>query len=138
MHNFSGGCHCGNIHLDIGLPRAPVTYNPRACDCEFCVKHGAAYLSDNQGSLSIQIKDVSATRSYRQGSGIAECLLCTDCGVLVGALFRVDGQVYGTVNVRAIDAAVTFGEAQAVSPKQLGASDKTKRWTDIWFPNVRM
>lgn len=55
----------------IELTRAPATYNPRACDCDLCRKHGAAYVSDAQGSLVIRIKDARARGKYRQGSGKA-------------------------------------------------------------------
>src|ERR1700692_2772561 len=32
MHMVSGGCHCGNILVDLELASAPGAYSPRACD----------------------------------------------------------------------------------------------------------
>lgn len=141
MHGASGGCHCGNVLVELELSRAPGTYHPRACDCDFCRKHGAAYLSDPQGSLLIRIKDERRSGSYRQGSGTAEFLLCKDCGVLVGVLYRSDAGIHGAVNARAIDridGQASFGPEQPVSPRTLAAGDKVKRWRDVWFPGVRV
>jgi hypothetical protein len=130
----TGGCHCGNILVDIELARASDTYNPRACDCDFCSKHAAWYVSDPHGSLLVRIKDARDSRLYRQGSGIADCLLCRNCGVLIGVLYRGDEQLHAAVNARAVEA--KFGAELAVSPKKLSDSEKVKRWQDLWFPNV--
>jgi hypothetical protein len=133
---LKGGCHCGNIILRIELMRAPDTYNPRACDCDFCRKHGASYVSDPHGSLLVQVADQREIVMYRQGSGIAECLVCRICGVLVGACYRSEGQIYGTVNAKAVDAGTAFGAEQSVSPKQLPVNEKEDRWKRLWFPAV--
>jgi hypothetical protein len=138
QHSFSGGCHCGNIHLTIELSRPPDTYNPRACDCDFCRKHGAAYVSDPQGSLRVRIENSRQTLKYRQGSGQVDCLICSRCGVLVGAFYRSGERNFGVVNARALDAAVTFGSERTVSPKALSDTDKAQRWQEIWFADVSM
>jgi len=138
MHSLSGGCYCGNVLLDLQLSNEPGSYQPRACDCGFCRKHGAAYISDAQGSLRIRIKDQGRSGTYRQGSELAEMLLCTQCGVLVGALYRAEGRIYATVNVRAIEGAERFGVQQPVSPKKLSADAKISRWKDLWFSSVEL
>jgi hypothetical protein len=135
---LSGGCHCGNIVLRIELTRTPDAYNPRACDCDFCRKHGASYVSDPQGSLLVEIADEREILMYRQGSAIAECLVCRMCGVLVGACYRGEGQIYGVINAKAVDAGTAFGAEQVVSPKQLSGSEKEDRWKRLWFPSVRI
>jgi len=136
MSRLSGGCHCGNILMDMELTRAPDTYNPRACDCDFCRQHNAAYVSDPQGALVIRIKDGQLSGKYRQGSGQAEFLFCNNCGVLVGVMYRNDGRLYAAVNTKAIQGGKPFGPEQSVSPKKLLAEDKVKRWQDLWFPSV--
>ena len=132
----SGGCYCGNVSLDVTLSREPATYNPRACDCDFCQKHGASYVSDPLGSLCIRIEDEREVSRYRQGSGTAELLLCRKCGVMVAAVYRDADEVFGTVNVRALDSRADFGAEVAVSPKVLSAQEKVTRWRGIWFGNV--
>ena len=136
MYKVSGGCHCGNLRVEAQLTRNPESYNPRACDCDFCRKHGAAYVSDPQGSLSIVIRDEQRATRYRQGSGTAELLLCRDCGVVVGALYQGEEGLHGVVNLQAIEAGTRFGAPQPVSPRMLSAPEKVRRWREIWFPNV--
>jgi hypothetical protein len=136
MQTLSGGCHCGNIRIELDLTRAAGTYNPRACDCDFCRKHQAAYVSDPQGSLRLIIRDEREATRYAQGSGQAELLLCKNCGVLVSPLFSDGGRLYGAVNANAVDGAAAFGARQPVSPQTLSAGDRTKRWKDLWFADV--
>ncbi len=136
MHRVSGGCHCGNIRVELELARAPDSYHPRACDCDFCRQHNAAYVSDPQGSLALRIKDEHLSGRYRQGSGQAEFLFCKNCGVLAGVFYRNDGRLYAAVNAKAVGGGEAFGAEQPVSPKTLSASEKVRRWREVWFPNV--
>jgi len=135
MFELKGGCHCGNVHINFQLSRHPGSYNPRACDCGFCLKHGAAYVSDPAGTLRIEARDSQKLGRYRQGSGTAECLLCTNCGVLVGVAYQENGRTLATVNYRAVEGA-RFGNEVTVSPKKLGVAEKVTRWKELWFPNV--
>ena len=138
MHQVSGGCHCGNIGVEVQLAAPPRTYRPRACDCDFCRKHGAAYVSDSKGQLAVRIKDERERSTYRQGSGQAEFLLCRNCGVLVGAFLRTGSQIHATVNVRALGDPEAFGPEQVVSPQKLSGDQKVQRWQELWFANVTM
>lgn len=133
---LSGSCHCGNIQLELELTRAPETYNPRACDCDFCTKHSAAYLSDPKGSLIIRIKDENKVGKYRQGNAIAEFLICSNCGVLAAVTYENEGRLYGAANAKATQGGKGFGPEQPVSPKTLSADQKMSRWQDVWFPDV--
>jgi hypothetical protein len=136
MATVSGSCHCGNIHVELELTREARSYNPRACDCDFCRKHGAAYVSDPAGALRIRVRDATQLGRYRQGSGTAELLLCRNCGVLVGAWYRAERRHYAAVNARIAD--VRFGADEPVSPRTLPVNDKVRRWQDLWFPDVTM
>ena len=138
MSCLHGSCHCTNIEVTVELSAPPAGYAPRACDCDFCVKHGAAYIADPQGRLTIRVKEAASLRRYRQGSGTAECLLCGTCGVLVAVVFRAPQDLFGVVNVRAIDRNVVFGDATLVSPKTLSPAEKIERWSSLWFAQVRL
>jgi hypothetical protein len=138
IHRLDGGCHCGNIRLELDLSREPAAYNPRACDCDFCTKHSAAYVSDPQGALSIYIEDPARAGRYRQGSEQAEFLLCKGCGVLAAVLYRHEGRLIGAANARAVGGGKAFGPEQAVSPKQLSGTGKVERWRQVWFTQVRI
>jgi hypothetical protein len=134
---LSGGCHCGNLRLEVRLTRAPGEYSPRACDCDFCRKHGAAWLSDPRGSLRITVRDASELGRYRQGSRTAELLLCRRCGVLVGACMGdITSGLHGVVNAQVVDGSRPFAAPQVVSPHQLSADDKVRRWQQLWFSDV--
>jgi hypothetical protein len=86
MYRATGACHCGNIELEMGFSLPPDSYHPRACDCDFCRKHSAAYVSDAEGSLDIRIKSERGRATCRQGSALAEFLFCNYCGVLTCVL----------------------------------------------------
>jgi hypothetical protein len=136
MYTIHGGCHCGGVQFSAELSQAPASYNPRVCDCDFCQKHGAAYVSDPSGYLRITLTSESNARRYRQGSGAAEFLICANCGVLVTALYRLDATTYGAINAKATSSATVFGESKPVSPKTLPPTEKAQRWQSMWFRNV--
>ena len=138
MQTLRGGCHCGNIRITLTLTREAGSYHPRACDCDFCRKHDAAYVSDPQGAMRLNILDERAATRYAQGSGQAELLLCRICGVLVGPLYSDGGRLYGAVNVNAVEGAAAFGTRQPVSPQTLSASEKARRWKELWFADVAL
>ena len=135
LRTLAGGCHCGNIGVSAAVTYAPETFRPRACDCEFCRKHGAAWMADPRGSLLIRIADESAAGRYAQGDAIAEMLLCRRCGVLVAALYAGE-TLHGVVNVSALEARAEFAAPEPVSPRQLSPQAKMSRWQSLWFPNV--
>jgi len=64
-------------------------------------------------------------------------LLCRNCGVLVGALWR-EQRLYGVVNASVLDERAAFADLQPVSPRTLSADAKRSRWQSIWFANVTL
>jgi len=138
MHKLAGACHCGNIHISIALAQPPASYAPRTCDCDFCRKHGASYLSDPHGSLQLDVRDTAFMGKYRHGSQMADFLFCSRCGVLIGVLYQDGKRMYGTVNCAALHQAEALGAPRTVSPKLLASSEKTARWTALWFPDVHI
>jgi len=138
MFTVLGGCDCGNLYLEMELSEPSDSYHPRACDCRFCSKHAAAYVSDPKGSLCIKVREPDRLGRYRQGSGTAECLLCTRCGVLIGVTYQEGELRYAAVNVRALGDATSFGRPNVVSPKALTVDERVQRWKQLWFSNVRL
>lgn len=150
LFTVKGGCYCGNIKLNVGLTRDPSTYAPRLCDCTFCKKHAAGFLSDPQGTLHINVMDeAKLTRFKQEKDGNAEFLVCKDCGVLTSVVFQtlsseatttegVSGTVIGAINSRSIDDFETMFPLPpvSVSPRLLSASEKIDRWSANWFGNV--
>lgn len=137
-HRYEGGCHCGNITFAMEMTIDPGACTPRACDCDFCTRHGAAYVSDPEGKLEIGIRNEKDLSRYRQGSGSAEMLVCRNCGVMVAACYVEQASVYATVNCLAVAGRERFGPKEAVSPKQWDAQTKIRRWKRLWFKDVRI
>jgi hypothetical protein len=130
----AGGCHCGAVRWNFETAQTLAAFTPRACDCDYCTRHGAAWVSDPAGRLRIRAADGKLQR-YRQGSGQAEFLVCRDCGVLVAVVARTaDGRLLGAANRNAFDARASFGEQAVVSPQQLAPDAKLARWTQLWTP----
>jgi len=69
---LQGGCHCGNIQIELTLTTPAAACNPRACDCDFCRKHNASYISDSQGALRLHVKDEYDLAKYKQGNKLAD------------------------------------------------------------------
>jgi hypothetical protein len=114
------------------------TRAPRACDCSFCTKHGAMYLSDAAGALRIEVREPSHLMRYRQGSGNAEMLLCQHCGVLVAVVHDEGETLYGAVNATCLANRSAFALPIVVSPAKLSAEEKIDRWKKLWFRHVQI
>lgn len=132
-----GGCHCGGLNVEFSTALAPDAIAPRACDCSFCRKHGAAWVSDPAGRFTLTVRG-EPPLEYRQGSGTARFLLCRRCGVLVAVTHAHAERVYAAVNTTCLDGDPEFGAPLPVSPQKLGAEEKTARWRELWVPDVRI
>ncbi|MBX2885502.1 MAG: hypothetical protein KTR32_36445 [Granulosicoccus sp.] len=135
-HKYTGGCYCGNVTFEMTSDKALSSLEPRACDCQFCLKHGAAYLSDAQGTLTFKAQSASRFMRYQQGSGIADFLICQNCGVLVGITHGKPGSRVGAVNSRAMERVAELPCPVQISPKEMPSSQRAERWKALWFPNV--
>ncbi|WP_413569288.1 GFA family protein [Bdellovibrio sp. HCB117] len=136
MNILKGSCHCKNIEVEVGIETDPANLQPRSCDCDFCVKHHAAYVSDPRGFLKIQYKSESLLGLYKQGTGTADFIFCKNCGILVGVIYKTPATIYGAVHSHILEA--NFQEEVTVSPKKLDKQAKTQRWEEVWFPDVML
>jgi hypothetical protein len=134
---MQGSCYCGNITFSADLTAPAESYEPRACDCDFCLKHGAAWMTDAEGTLEIAVKDNTKLSKFRQGSESADFLSCAKCSVLIGVIYQENGMTYGAINSRSVNG-VAFPPAKTVSPKKLTAQNKIARWKEIWFKDLRI
>jgi hypothetical protein len=138
VNTLTGSCHCGNISVSFITTRAPESFDPRACDCDFCLKHSAMYVSDPDGSLLIEAESGDRVGRYRQGSKTADFVFCRGCGILVAVTFERDGSTLGAVNARCLRDFERFGAPVSVSPQKLARDEKTARWETIWTKDVRI
>lgn len=133
------GCVCGAVAVEVGLSRELASYSPRACDCDFCRKRGAAWLSDPAGFLRLQANAGQGFRVERQGSEQAEFLSCAACGTLLAVRWLDgDGRAHGAINARTLARRDEFASEQGASPKLLEAAGKTARWKALWFADVEV
>lgn len=135
MFPVSGKCQCGSISIQADLTQELLSYGPRSCDCDFCLKYGVSYLSDPKGKLVFQIKDGSLEKQ-KQGSETADFLICKSCQVLVGVMYEVNNQTFAAINSETLLEKSQLSDKVVVSPKKLSVNEKTKRWKEVWFSDV--
>jgi hypothetical protein len=138
LYLLQGSCHCGRIAFNFSSSVWPEKFTPRVCDCSFCQRHGALYISDPNGRLVVEIKEANALGEYQFGHKLAKFLFCRHCGVLVAVLFKTEDRIFGSVNCRCIGGNVRFGDSQIVSPQILDAERKKERWSKVMIPDVEL
>ena len=136
METQQASCHCGNISVDAILTRELSSYIPRACDCDFCVKNGAAYISDPEGEIDITIRNSGEVTWYRQGANLVRLLICRNCGVMVAVTYTDNANLYAGLNSKTLVNRDSLAPSQVASPRTLSSPEKIKRWKEIWFPLV--
>ena len=116
---LTGGCHCGNIALELDWDQDPPEIPARACDCSFCVKHGGVWASHPQARLGVTVREPARVSRYAFATGTATFHICSNCGVVPLVTSDIDGHTYAVVNVNALHdveptwlrkASVTFGD----------------------------
>ena len=133
-----GSCHCGALRTEFTTRLSIADMAPRACDCTFCQKHGAAYISDSAGHLRISVSDPETLHSYRQGSEAALFRLCARCGVLVAVTFAHKNRLFGAVNAGCLDDRASLAASVPASPQRLSPEEKISRWLQLWVPGVEL
>ena len=100
--NFDGGCDCGAIGFALQTALPVMRWSVRACQCGFCRAHGARTTSDPAGHLMFDIRQVEWLQRYRFGQRTADFLLCSRCGVYLGAQIATARGAFGIVNTLAL------------------------------------
>ena len=136
MYMEQATCTCGNISAEILLTCDLSSYIPRECDCDFCTKYVAAYISDPAGKLDIKIVNSDQTATYMQGDNLAKLLVCTKCDVLVSVTYTENRKTFGALNSKTLENQEQLSISQRASPKLLSSTEKKKRWREIWFSDV--
>lgn len=78
MITVSGGCHCGAVRFQAAVPGPPVAV--LECNCSVCTMTGFLHLIVPHDALELMTGRTGLT-SYRFGTGTAEHLFCSTCGV---------------------------------------------------------
>lgn len=136
LKTCTGRCLCGKLHLTFETALAYQQLIPRACDCDFCQQHGAAYVSDPLGRLVIEADAPASLQSVRQGSETADFIQCRHCGDVLAVVYDDGNTRYGTLNANCLTERALLPAAQSASPKLLTPEEKTRRWKKLWVPGV--
>ena len=127
-----GACHCGQLSFTLETRRSRAEIEPRACDCAFCVRHGAQCWSDPDGRVEITVRDESALQRYRFGQETADFLLCRRCGGYLGALITAGEMQRATLNLRLT--ALRDLSAAVVSYQSETREERVARRLARWTP----
>lgn len=78
MIEAKGGCHCGAVRFTAQLPSPPVP--ALDCNCSICRMSGFIHIMVPHKEFRLEQGEDALTR-YRFGTGAAEHLFCSKCGV---------------------------------------------------------
>ena len=102
-HQHRGGCHCGNLRWTLTSALTAADLPARACQCSFCLRHGALSTSDSAGYLRFEVDDRALLLRYRFATASADFLICRRCGVYVGALMQAEGAWFAIANLNTLE-----------------------------------
>ncbi len=98
MKDIAGGCHCGAVRFAATVDDAVEILD---CNCSICAKTGFLHLIVPHGDFRLAAAEGALAR-YRFGSGTAEHLFCTTCGIK--SFYQPRSHPDGwSVNLRALD-----------------------------------
>ncbi len=78
MSEARGGCHCKAVRFTAHLPAEPVP--ALECNCSICSMTGFIHIIVPHGDFTVE-SGADQLTGYRFGSGAAEHLFCSVCGV---------------------------------------------------------
>lgn len=99
MIEVHGGCHCKAVRFTARLPDGPVP--ALDCNCSICSMTGFIHIIVPHGDFTLVCGADVMTR-YRFGSGAAEHLFCSVCGVKSFYQPRSHPEAW-SVNARCLD-----------------------------------
>jgi hypothetical protein len=135
---IKGGCHCGNIALELDWPGDGAAIPARACDCSFCQKHGGVWTSNPEAALSVQVTDPARISEYAFGTRTATFHVCARCGTVPLVTSRIGERLYAVVNVNALEGlAASQLRRAAVSFEGEDVESRLARRERNWIGRVR-
>jgi hypothetical protein len=131
---FEGRCHCGAIGFTFRTSVPPEEWAVRECQCSFCRGHGARTTAGPHASVSFHVDDTSKLTRYRFGTRTTDFLICSGCGVYLGAVITSSGRQFATLNINTIRPAPDVPEAQPVSYDEESTDQRRTRREERWTP----
>ena len=136
MVAYDGSCHCGAIGYRFRSASAAATWPMRACQCRFCRAHDVVSTSDPDGDLELFATDRRHLQRYRFALRTADFLVCSHCGVYIGAVIESGDGRFGIINVRALEAppkrlAPATAASYDAEDTQGRIARRERRWTPV-------
>lgn len=130
MYQSTAICQCGKSKVTITLLKPLNEYQPRACNCSYCVTKNLMYLSEPEGEITVR----SAALSFeQQGDKLTSFLLCRHCNDVIAVVYCDKSRQLGAVNATLFTQPAA-GTPVEVSPGKLTAMEKVERWKRVWSP----
>lgn len=137
-HTFAGSCHCGALGFAFHTKLPVAQWSVRACQCRFCRAHGAVTTSDPGGRLTFRVERGESLRRYRFGLKTADFLVCSACGVYIGAQIETPRGAFGIINTRAMTPRPTELPAAVLADYDAeGLGERLGRREQRWTPLER-
>jgi hypothetical protein len=134
VHEYHGGCHCGNLRWTLRSRFAFSELPVRACQCRFCRRHGALSTSDQKGEMAFWVLDRDALVHYQFATKTADFLVCARCGIYVGAQMEEGGRFYAIANLRTLDGDDFVQRAQPMDYSGEDSVARRARRAAHWTP----
>jgi len=121
----AGGCHCGNLRYVLTTALTLTQLPLRACQCSFCRLHGARSTSDPAGRIRFEVRHANQLTHYRFGLRTADFLICSACGIYVGALMREGDAQWAIINANTLDEVAQL--TQGLAPMDYEGESEAQR-----------
>ncbi len=125
-----GQCSCGNLKIKWNC--IDYSMSPRACQCEYCLSHNAAYVSKPGSVFELSVKDETQHKIVTQGSNTAFFHECSYCQSVVAVTAEIDGELYGIINANILSNKFEFAASVKTNFDGQTKQDKQKRWQQNW------
>lgn len=99
---LNGSCHCGDLRFVFHTNQSESEFTPRLCQCLFCIRHDAKWITDPEGTVEITYREPTTVSFYSFGTRTADFIICRNCGVLVAAVSEIDGTRYAALNSKSM------------------------------------
>ena len=135
---WQGACHCGAIGYIYRTKQHPSEWSVHACQCAFCLGHGARSICDPQGALEFSEHSPGHLNRYRFAQRTADFLVCRNCGVYLGALISTARGDFGIINIGAMrDLPASLAAPVATNHDAENLETRIARREQHWTPVAR-
>ena len=128
--SLRGSCRCNNI--EVLWHTVDYSIVPRACQCEYCLAKGAAYVCKSGTAVEVCIHKEQLHRISTHGSKTARFHECGHCGDVVFVTADIDGDFYGVLNALCMKNTLGFPAPVKTDFRGHSAEQKRERWRQNW------